>query len=209
MEVDGGECGIFLQISRFNHACTSNAHLSWNSTIKRATIYAILEIPKNRQITVSYLNELQSYVTGIARRNLLHFNCNCTACRSDRAFGRESDIRRMSMLLLDRTIEEQASMDGAVLVHTSFYGNVWQMIDELILEGLIYPGLANLYGHLSLWHDKKRKATGKSSKCAGTYAHEAKLLAVLYARRALHFHTLATETESEATMETSRKVCEM
>lgn len=38
-------CGIFLQCSRFNHSCDSNATYAWNEFTQKECIYAIKDIP--------------------------------------------------------------------------------------------------------------------------------------------------------------------
>jgi hypothetical protein len=87
--------------ARFNHACVPNASFAWNPRLSQITIHAIVAIPANEQIVLSYE---RPYQTLDARRDKLAaygFVCSCIACDSDAI---ASDIRRARMVVLDGQI---------------------------------------------------------------------------------------------------------
>lgn len=47
--------GLLYESSRLNHSCKLNAYWTWNRMLNCHTIYAMAEIDKNDEITVSYL----------------------------------------------------------------------------------------------------------------------------------------------------------
>ncbi|KAH7092075.1 hypothetical protein FB567DRAFT_230240 [Paraphoma chrysanthemicola] len=100
----GSRTSICPQAARFNHSCVPNASFAWNARLRNVTVYAIVAIPANTEIFLSYE---RPYQTGYARREKLSaygFACSCVAC----GVGAEtSDIRRARMAVLDARIRSQ------------------------------------------------------------------------------------------------------
>ncbi|CAO2650911.1 Nn.00g092080.m01.CDS01 [Neocucurbitaria sp. VM-36] len=87
--------------ARFNHSCIPNASFAWNSRLSQITVHAIVPIPANTQIKISYE---RPYQTRDARRQKLSaygFVCSCPACDDN---TEASEIRRARMVVLDRRI---------------------------------------------------------------------------------------------------------
>ncbi|KAG6293350.1 hypothetical protein E4U09_003029 [Claviceps aff. purpurea] len=73
--------GIFLEASRINHDCENNAFYHWNNNIKRHTVHAIRDIDAGEEITLSYVDYLQSRER--RKRTLkdyYDFTCSCGLC---------------------------------------------------------------------------------------------------------------------------------
>ena len=47
--------GVFLKMSRFNHACKPNAEAFWNEDVGINDLIAIRSIQQGEEITISYL----------------------------------------------------------------------------------------------------------------------------------------------------------
>ncbi|KAH7068129.1 hypothetical protein BKA63DRAFT_106710 [Paraphoma chrysanthemicola] len=100
----GSRTSICPQAARFNHSCVPNASFAWNARWSKVTVYAIVAIPANTEIFLSYE---RPYQTGLARREKLSaygFVCSCVACGSG---AEASDIRRARMAVLDARIRSQ------------------------------------------------------------------------------------------------------
>jgi hypothetical protein len=97
----GPRTSICPQAARFNHNCVPNASFAWNSRLCQITVHAIIDIPADTQIYLSYE---RPYQTSSERREKLSaygFVCSCTACGSNAA---ASDVRRARMAKLDARI---------------------------------------------------------------------------------------------------------
>ena len=78
--------GIFLEMSRFNHSCTSNAEYLWNEDTGTRDVRAIRKIKKGGEITINY-NIVDAEERGMTRderraylKEIYHFHCNCIGC---------------------------------------------------------------------------------------------------------------------------------
>lgn len=93
----GEGAGIFLKASRINHSCTPNAHFAWNTTIQRETVHAIVDIPANEEITISYCRPHSDIYHRRIRLEAYGFDCDCAPCAQDTASGRASEEHRRRM----------------------------------------------------------------------------------------------------------------
>jgi SET domain-containing protein len=59
-EAVGNKGAIFLEAYRINYACNNNVQKDWNEKIKRHTVYAIRDINKGEEITITYLGPLKN-----------------------------------------------------------------------------------------------------------------------------------------------------
>ena len=47
--------GVFMNTSRINHACNSNAQYNWNNNLQMVTVHATRDIAQGQEITINYL----------------------------------------------------------------------------------------------------------------------------------------------------------
>jgi hypothetical protein len=89
--------GVFLQCSRFDHACTSNAAYSWNEDVEAERIISLREITEDEEITVCYISEEQWRLPRAQRKGLIlkehKFICECSRCTSGINLRKKSDKR--------------------------------------------------------------------------------------------------------------------
>jgi hypothetical protein len=97
----GSRTSICPLAARFNHSCVPNASFAWNARLGQITIYAIVSIPADTQIKLSYERPYQTTSSRRAKLSAYGFTCACPAC-SDASCC--SDVRRSRMLLLDARI---------------------------------------------------------------------------------------------------------
>ena len=134
--------GIFLRASRINHSCTPNANFDWNANIRRETVRAIIDIPANEEITISYC---MPYTDRYHRQKKLEaygFDCTCTPCAQDTATGSASEARRCRMAELHREITKfrDDSRSGEVELRARL-----ELINLLEIEGLFQVELGYQY----------------------------------------------------------------
>ena len=104
------ECGaIFRVISRFNHSCQPNCHVSWNSRTRRMTVHCLTPIRPGEEITVSY-GFIGSGDARATRQRVLFrdfgFVCGCTLCRLTGDELSQSDERQARIrALADQIVE--------------------------------------------------------------------------------------------------------
>lgn len=97
----GSRTSICCLASRFNHSCVPNATFAWNSRLCQITVHAIISIPADTQINLSYERPYQTRAIRHQKLLAYGFVCSCTACEHDAA---ASDIRRARMTVLDARI---------------------------------------------------------------------------------------------------------
>jgi hypothetical protein len=97
----GPRTSICPQAARFNHACVPNASFAWNSRICRITVHAIVDIPADTQIYLSYERPYQTKDERAEKLAAYGFACSCAACGINSA---TSDVRRARMAKLNARI---------------------------------------------------------------------------------------------------------
>ena len=100
---------IFADASRFNHACSPNAHVSWNPRISKRTIHALQPIAKGVELTVSYLTNASGMLRD-DRCEQLGFSCVCVPCMTRGVARTNSDRRRSRIGVLFGML--QSALDG-------------------------------------------------------------------------------------------------
>lgn len=97
-----GSCTSILPLAaRFNHSCIPNASFAWNSRLSQITVHAIVVIPANAQINLSYELPYQTVSSRREKLSAYGFVCSCIAC----GYGSiASDIRRSRMVVLEARI---------------------------------------------------------------------------------------------------------
>ncbi|KAM0212305.1 hypothetical protein ACHAQD_009881 [Fusarium lateritium] len=103
--------GIFLAACLINHACDNNAQKGWNDSIKRHTVYALRDIDKEEEVTITYLGVLSNRRT---RKEALlkkfKFICSCRLCSLPPHLSNESDRRLDDILKLEGLISKSGLM---------------------------------------------------------------------------------------------------
>jgi hypothetical protein len=97
----GSRTSILPLAARFNHSCVPNASFAWNARLSQITIYAIVAIPANTQIKLSYELPYQTISERAEKLSAYGFTCACNACGCD---ADASDIRRARMVILNARI---------------------------------------------------------------------------------------------------------
>ncbi|KAF2177475.1 hypothetical protein K469DRAFT_644297, partial [Zopfia rhizophila CBS 207.26] len=97
----GSRTSILLLAARFNHSCIPNASFAWNARLSRITVHAIVAIPANAQINLSYERPYQTLSSRREKLSAYGFVCSCAACGCGAV---ASDVRRARMVVLDARI---------------------------------------------------------------------------------------------------------
>lgn len=88
--------GLFVFLSRFNHACVPNCKVPMAGTVIRTNrlhIYATRTVMPGEELTFCY-NSIYDYMIAEDRTQRLGFQCDCKACLIGTPFQRASDMRR-------------------------------------------------------------------------------------------------------------------
>ena len=91
---------ICLRASRFNHSCSPNARILFNSNTGELRIYALGTIPRGEEIFVPYISNRCLYGKPRRSRQAIlraryHFTCACSVCSLPEAESKMSDARRL------------------------------------------------------------------------------------------------------------------
>jgi SET domain len=133
--------GIFLEISRINHACLANTQHTWNAQTHVETIHAVRAIAPGEEITIMYADGPST-----ERRQRLKskfgFDCICVLCSLPLLEKRQSDARLVAMEALDAQIGDpiQMHIDPASSLAAARY-----MLALLEAEGIADARLPRLY----------------------------------------------------------------
>ena len=86
--------GVFLYASKFNNACVPNAFWIWNDRLEQLTVYATADIPKDKEIFISYASPDTSYGERVDVFNKIYgFKCACSICSSPDALQKWETLR--------------------------------------------------------------------------------------------------------------------
>ncbi|KAI9869147.1 MAG: hypothetical protein M1813_002971 [Trichoglossum hirsutum] len=101
--------GIFLEISRINHACLPNSQNTWNSTREQETIHAVRDIAKGEEITIMYAGgPFESRQRDL--KDAFGIDCTCHLCSLPERERAVSDKRFMEILRLDALIGSESHL---------------------------------------------------------------------------------------------------
>jgi hypothetical protein len=100
----GPRTSICPLAARFNHTCVPNASFAWNSRLCLITIHAIVDIPADTQICLSYERPYQTIMARREKLSAYGFVCSCFACGNG---AEASEARRIRMAKLDARIRVQ------------------------------------------------------------------------------------------------------
>ncbi|PSN59840.1 SET domain-containing protein [Corynespora cassiicola Philippines] len=103
--------GIFLEASRINHSCKSNAEGTWNNNLNQFTVHARRDIKEGEEVCISYFGYLGGYA---ARQEVLRvhlgFQCGCDLCMLPPLERQRSDERLNEILTLDTRFQNRRSI---------------------------------------------------------------------------------------------------
>ncbi|KAG6026458.1 hypothetical protein E4U19_002583 [Claviceps sp. Clav32 group G5] len=103
----GDKVGIFLETSRINHDCESNAEEEWNPNIKRHTVHAIRDIHAGEEITILYTAYHDTRTTEQrAFQKEHHFVCSCRTCNLPAEQREERDRKLLQIINLSKVFHE-------------------------------------------------------------------------------------------------------
>lgn len=75
--------GLWILPSYFNHSCLRNAHRTYYGDVM--TVFAIADAKNGDEITINYVDPMDSYTVRASRLKLGHgFVCDCRLCELDR-----------------------------------------------------------------------------------------------------------------------------
>ncbi|KAK7962019.1 uncharacterized protein PG986_002844 [Apiospora aurea] len=97
----GGEGGVFLMGSQFNHDCLPSARTKWNDHLHKMTVYALRDIEPGEEITITYINLETCDVRQKTLQDGFQFTCSCKACTLPEDICKEMDADIMEI----KTIE--------------------------------------------------------------------------------------------------------
>lgn len=143
--------GLFLETARLNHSCKPNAHWTWNPELSRLTVYAMMNIPMNDEITISYL-ALDDFQTRSERNVQLeeyNFECQCEACQPGMPFGIASDERRLRLKQLQHDVDNKDYLPSEPYQRLH---DISEMGDKLRQEQLVYPMLGKVCHFVAEWY---------------------------------------------------------
>ncbi|KAL8359565.1 hypothetical protein RB601_007767 [Gaeumannomyces tritici] len=158
-------CAIFPEISRMNHDCRPNADYYYDPHTLTQHVHAVRRINIGEEITVSYIDPLQSQAARVARLNRTWgFPCGCSLCQQVEHVARESDNRLKQIMELreefhDYTTASRATPQMGELI-VSLYDQ--ERLDLLKYEAHTYaaiewngvgePWLATKHARLAVEH---------------------------------------------------------
>ncbi|KAK8075415.1 hypothetical protein PG997_010078 [Apiospora hydei] len=97
----GGEGGVFLTGSQFNHDCLPSARTKWNGDLLKMTVHALRDIEPGEEITITYIN-LETY--DVRQKTLedgFQFTCSCETCTLPEDICKEMDADIMEIKAID------------------------------------------------------------------------------------------------------------
>jgi hypothetical protein len=130
----GPRTSICPGAARFNHACVPNASFAWNSRSSQITVHAIVDIPSDTQIYLSYERPYQTMSSRQEKLSAYGFVCACSTC-GDGAVA--SDLRRARMVVLDARIR----FEKRQLWRSPWPSAALELIKLLKEEGLVGEAL--------------------------------------------------------------------
>ncbi|KAI0128394.1 hypothetical protein BJ170DRAFT_579983 [Xylariales sp. AK1849] len=156
---------VFPEVSRLNHDCRPNADYYFDPETFAQHIHVIRPIVAGEEITISYIDPLQSRQSRLERLNhSWHFTCSCSLCTQDKhqtaaSNARIKQIDELSSQLRDWEPSSQATPAMAELL-ISLYDQerLWSSIHEAYTYAAIEhngagePWLATKYARLAIKH---------------------------------------------------------
>lgn len=160
----GGSC-IGQTASRINHSCIPNVQFSYSETQNLMLFHAIKPIPRGKEILSTYDSVYEDRAHR-QRKQLMYygFKCECEACEPQNEFWTRSDERRRAMAGAKRRIKEwerriEKSDDSEGAEDEDKFSDLMETMEKLegllIKEGLVGLPLADCYGSMAKWTERK------------------------------------------------------
>jgi hypothetical protein len=134
----GSRTSILVRAARFNHCCVPNASFAWNPRLACITVHAIITIPANTQIKLSYEPPYQRRSQRREKLSAYGFVCSCVSCGLDVV---ASDKKRTRMALLDARIRVTRRRKGKAEAPKE----ALELVKLLQQEGLVGEALGLAY----------------------------------------------------------------
>ncbi|KAI4241320.1 MAG: hypothetical protein L6R40_004626 [Gallowayella cf. fulva] len=154
----GGQQGMFLEASRFNHSCLPNACFFWNPHLGanpqgRLTIFATHDISRQEEICVDYQCR-SCYLPCVQRQGNLArdygFYCTCPACDLTTARGQLSEQRRSQMAAIDRVRQHNGTPDLSQRRYLQIQDAI-RLVSLLDEESIEFPQKGVLLSSIVQW----------------------------------------------------------
>jgi len=157
MRTNGLPCGkngegVFAKFSRINHSCCPNSNHMWSEGGLEERLFALVDIPKEAEITTSYLTGDELLSSRQERRNVLmekfRFQCRCRACALSDYSVKESDRRRRRCLDCYRKIQSislSSEERPSLSCNADSTNELVEKIDAILNEGLDLMEQESLY----------------------------------------------------------------
>lgn len=114
----GHSAAVFLTATRFNHSCLPNTYYSWSETRGEIVLHAMIDVARGEEMTICYGDPFSTRLQRQCELRNYNFRCTCPACRSDGAFGRASESRRLVMRALhEQIIMFQSRFEEALMIY--------------------------------------------------------------------------------------------
>ncbi|KAK9414204.1 hypothetical protein SUNI508_02303 [Seiridium unicorne] len=156
---------VFPEISRMNHDCRPNADYYFDPNTFTQHIHAVRPIAAGEEITISYIDTVQTREDRLARLDLLwHFPCSCSSCTQNEHMTNASDarihqIQEIRKQLRDWEPQSQATPAMAELLVSLYQQErLWTLLPEaytyaaIEYNGAGEPWLATKYARLAIQH---------------------------------------------------------
>ncbi|KAK8139326.1 lysine methyltransferase [Apiospora sp. TS-2023a] len=156
---------VFPEISRMNHDCRPNADYYFDVETFTHNIHAVRPIAAGEEITVSYIDPVQSRQERLQRLNTSwHFPCSCSLCAQNEHATAASDARIAQIEQLRKQFRDyepssQATPGmGELMVSLFEQERLWSSMYEaytyaaLEYNGAGEPWIASKYARLAIQH---------------------------------------------------------
>ncbi|CBX93134.1 hypothetical protein IAQ61_008861 [Plenodomus lingam] len=140
----GSRTSICPLAARFNHSCVPNAKFAWNPRSSQITVHAVVAIPADTQIFLSYERPYQMKEGRQEKLSSAYgFTCACSACDATNV---ASDVRRARLATLDSRIRSEKRQ----LWKAHWPRHALEMISLLKKEGILGEALGLAYHDAAL-----------------------------------------------------------
>lgn len=103
----GGEGGVFITGSQFNHACLPSACSKWNAALGKMTVHALCNIEPGEEITITYVNLETSNVRKTQLECGFQFTCSCEVCTLPHEMRKMLDAHIEEIKAIDRLLKSE------------------------------------------------------------------------------------------------------